>query len=212
MANNAPPITPPRAAHNGGAGNDSVAYGQCDRVCNTSASKRTAHAARSHNGGASTPSIAKGVTTNVTHGIASALASKPTRETCWNSNKVSGVSASVMVHCSRKCRARLAPRRAARVAAVPLWGSSAPVANSTPTATKLSQKPACIKAHGSTAITTAQALNQCAGHGQRRPVRRSKATVASIHTVRWEGTPQPLNSAYRPASSTPPSNAARGAG
>ena len=36
--------------------------------------------------------------------------------------------------------------------------------------------------------------------------------VASIHTVRCEGTPQPLNTAYTVASSTPPTNATCGTG
>ena len=69
------------------------------------------------------------------------------------------------------------------------------VANNTPTATKLSQKPACVNAQGSTATTTAQASSQTVGQGHCRPLRRSAATVASITIVRWAGTPQPLNTA-----------------
>jgi hypothetical protein len=104
--------------------------------------------------------------------------------------QLSGVSASVMTHCSRKnCHSR----RRAPLRVSP--GTAASVANSTPTATKLSQKPACINAHGSAATTTAAVSSHTCGHGQRRPVRRSSATVASIHTVRCDGTPQPLKSA-----------------
>ena len=62
------------------------------------------------------------------------------------------------------------------------------------------------------ATTTAQAVSQWIGQGQRRPVRRNSATVNSIQTVRWAGTPQPLNSAYKAASATPPTRAACGAG
>ena len=86
------------------------------------------------------------------------------------------------------------------------------MANSAATATKLSQKPACISAQGSAITTTAQASSHTQGQGQRRPAMRSSATAASISTVRCEGTPQPLNKAYRPARATPPTSAACWAG
>ncbi len=139
--------------------------------------------------------------TSVTQGIASALASKPTTEACPNSNNVSGVSASVMTHCSRSPEASINASWRTRDAA-PAPGSArssragpGSAANSTPTATKLSQKPACSKAQGSIVTTTAQASSQTEGQGQRRPDSRNKPTVASIQTVRCAGTPQPLNSA-----------------
>ncbi|MDT4846317.1 hypothetical protein FQZ97_803330 [compost metagenome] len=128
--------------------------------------------------------------TSVTHGIASALATSPTADTCWNSSRLSGVSASVIVHCSRKKR----PRRVSALT-LPSPGTAVAEANSTATATKLSQKPACSSAQGSAATTTAAVSSQTCGHGQRRPVRRNSATAASIQTVRCEGTPQPLKSA-----------------
>ena len=68
-------------------------------------------------------------------------------------------------------------------------------ANSTPTATKLSQKPACSKAHGSAATTTAPASSHTMPQGQRTPANRRMPTVASIQQVRCAGTPQPENSA-----------------
>ena len=74
-------------------------------------------------------------------------------------------------------------------------GAPASAAKSTPTATKLSQKPACINAQGSSSTTVAQAASQVMGQGQCSPAMRSKAIVASMQTVRWAGTPQPLNSA-----------------
>ncbi len=162
-----------------------------------------AQAATSHSGAADTPARASGVTTSVTQGMASALASRPTTDTWPNSSSVSGVSASVITHCSRNMAPTLASRRAARVSVEgsPAAAESAArwlpesVANSTPTATKLNQKPACSSAQGSRVTTTAQASSHTCGQGQRRPDRRSRPTVASIHTVRCAGTPQPLNRA-----------------
>ena len=168
------------------------APGEASAASHDSSSPRahTARAARSHSGAATVPSIASGVITSVTQGIATRLATSPTSDTCWNSSRLRGVSASVIVHCSRSSRHSRA-RRPGRVSP----GSPASVANSTPTATKLSQKPACVRAQGSSATTTAAVSSQPCGQGQRRPVRRSSATVASIQTVRCDGTPQPLNSA-----------------
>ena len=81
-----------------------------------------------------------------------------------------------------------------------------------PTATNDSQKPACSSAHGSSALTTTAATSRIIGHGQRRPDACSTVTVASIHTVRCDGTPQPENKAYASAASTPPQRAACCAG
>ena len=69
------------------------------------------------------------------------------------------------------------------------------VANRTPTATKLSQKPACSMAQGSAATTAVQASSNTCGQGQRLPDSRSSATQNSINTVRCDGTPQPLKKA-----------------
>ena len=174
-----------------------------------------------------------GVTISVTQGIATALASNPTSDTWLNSSKDSGVSASVTTHCSRaifrKPVSKPAPAAAALCRAkvaetVFLWskGPVAPVerslaapesvANSTPTATNESQKPACISAHGSSTSTTVMASNQTKGHGQVLPPCLSKITVASIQMVRWAGTPQPENNAYNAASSKPPRAPALAAG
>ncbi len=110
-------------------------------------------------------------------------------------------------HCSRS-KARNRPQTPCGTAL------SAPesVANSTATATKLSQKPGCHSAQGSGTTTTAQVSSHTSGHGQRRPLRRKSATAASMDTVRCAGTPQPLNSAYAAASATPHTSAADGAG
>ena len=54
-----------------------------------------------------------------------------------------------------------------------------------------SQKPGCISAHGSSAVTTAAARSRTSSHGQRRPDSCNSTTVASIQTVRCAGTPEP---------------------
>ena len=202
IASSTPPRTPAAPAHTGAAGAETVANGSAASQPRYSVSACTAAAATSQATGASTPAIASGVTTSVTHGMASALASRPTTDTCPNSSSVSGVRAIVITHCSRIARASAEPALPMRsrqplstASAAACTGSPASVANSTPTATKLSQKPACNSAHGSIVTTTAQASSHTCGHGQRRPDRRSKPTVASIQTVRCAGTPQPLNSA-----------------
>ena len=64
-----------------------------------------------------------------------------------------------------------------------------------PTAMNDSQKPACIRAHGSSAVTTTAASSSTSSHGQRSPNVCSSVTVASIQTVRCDGTPQPENTA-----------------
>ena len=181
-----------------------------------------AWAAKSHSGGTKQPSRASGVTTNVTQGTAIRLASKPTNETCPNSSKVNGANARVMTHCSRsRCfRLTLSRRIPAVVFDIKLAfeavdsAGAAPksVAKSTPTATKLSQKPACNKAQGSQATTTAQASIHTWGQGQRAPVRRRAATVASMMQVRCAGTPQPAKAEYASATPTPQASAAVGAG
>ncbi len=141
--------------------------------------------------------MASGVTTSVTQGMASALAASPTSDTWPNSSSVNGASATVITHCSRSALPAWASSRRsgwlpAGLGATPAPGSAA---NKMPTATKLSQKPACNSAHGSSATTTAQASNQTCVHGQRSANSRSRLTVASMQMVRCEGTPQPLNTA-----------------
>jgi hypothetical protein len=171
-------------------GSAACAHGHAASQCSSVDRPCTHHAAACHSGAQSTPASASGVTTSVVHGMATTLAAKPTSDTCPNSSSVSGVIANVITHCSRSMERNRAPALIPR--ALPAIGS---VANSTATATKLSQKPGCSSAHGSSARTTAQASSHTCGHGQRRPDRRKSATTASMHTVRCAGTPQPLKSA-----------------
>ena len=58
-----------------------------------------------------------------------------------------------------------------------------------------SQNPGCSSAHGSSSATTQAAARSTASSGQRNPALRTSTTVASIHTVRCAGTPQPANTA-----------------
>ena len=58
-----------------------------------------------------------------------------------------------------------------------------------------SQNPGCNSAHGSKALTTTAAPISTSGHGQRRPKACNTVTVANIHTVLCEGTPQPEKTA-----------------
>jgi len=66
---------------------------------------------------------------------------------------------------------------------------------STPTATKLSQKPGCSHAQGSVISTAPSTTSHCTGQGQWRAPARSHSPRASMSTVRWAGTPQPAASA-----------------
>ena len=103
-ASKAPPATPATPAHKGTAATDRVANGKAASACNSAASGRKAQAATSHSGGTTTPAKASGVTTSVTQGMAIRLARNPTTETCPNSSRLSGVSASVTTACSRTRR------------------------------------------------------------------------------------------------------------
>src|SRR3990167_8292459 len=197
MATKPPPSTPATAHHNGAAATLREASGQWASHCKNAASSPTDPAATSQMGAYSTPSMATGVTSKVTQGMASALASKPTNETWLNSSSDKSVSAIVTTHCSRAARHRPAKGltshgRQNQCSAsfcesnLPLAPvsrtSSAPesVANNTPTATNDNQKPPCISAQGSTATTTAMASSQICCQGHCLPLCRSSTTVASI--------------------------------
>ena len=54
-----------------------------------------------------------------------------------------------------------------------------------------SRNPACVKARGSSAVTTVAAASRTGSQGERRPAAPSTVTVASIQIVRCDGTPQP---------------------
>ena len=170
-----------------------MAQGQAAIHSSMALSNCSKSAASNHKGGSSTPSKASGVTSTVTSGTASMLASTPAMENWPNISMARGVSASTTTHCW--CRkARMACQTRARQ-----WGAggacSSPVMNSMATATKLSQNPGCSSAQGSSSVTAMAAIAQIACQGHCLPPPRSKATTSSMHTVRCAGTPQPANQA-----------------
>ena len=169
-------------------------------------STSTAQAPTVHNGGTTAPASATGVTSSVTQGIATRLASKPASENSPNHSKVNGANASVISPWVRAMRLN-APRTPS-----PACGSGPPVANSTATATKLSQNPARNRAQGSSQATRHIAASHITGQGQRRPLSCSPTTAVSIQMARCAGTPQPENTAYPQPSARPPTAAATGKG
>ena len=105
VAINTPPSTPAAPAQTGAAATDTVANGKLASHPSPAASGRSAHAAASHSAGRTTPPSASGVTTSVTQGIATRLASSPTTDIWPNSSRLKGVSASVTTPCScSNCR------------------------------------------------------------------------------------------------------------
>jgi hypothetical protein len=136
------------------------------------------------------------VTSSVTSGIATRLAAKPTTETCWKNSIDSGASPSVAIHCARRpaCAARQTRRPGDGDCGAAERGAS-PAASSSATAPKLSQKPGCSRAQGSSSVTATAATSITAGQRQTRPALRSSTAQASISSVRWAGTPKPASSA-----------------
>jgi hypothetical protein len=171
-------------AHSGAAGNHQTAPGSAVSSLSQPISSPTSQAATAHSGGATPPSSASGVMTKLINGMASRLASSPTRESWAKQIRLSGARPTVAMACVRKTALSRARQPSVR---------SPPVIISRPTAPKDSQKPGCSKAHGSTAVTTTAAASSTSGQGQRRPSDCRLATAASISTVRWAGTPQPEN-------------------
>ena len=178
ITSSSPPATPASAHHSGTAAWLMVAMGQAASTCNKLINTPVSQADTLHKGGMSTPSKASGVTRSVTQGIASALASKPTTENWLNNSKLMGVSARVMTHCSRNMPTNrpVALRHQGRCNAASSRACAAPsdasglAANKMPTATNDNQKPACNKAQGSKATTTAMASNQTCGQAHWRPL------------------------------------------
>ncbi|MNN27190.1 hypothetical protein D3C81_1407190 [compost metagenome] len=69
--------------------------------------------------GAAAAASDSGVTSRLTTGIAMALASGDTTDTCRNSNSVSGTSPAVTAHCVRAAAASVARMRCQRVSGAP---------------------------------------------------------------------------------------------
>ena len=200
---NAAASSPAACAQSGATGTTQTAAGHDASHASKATSPCTSAAATVHNAGSRLPSSASGVTASVISGIATRLARNPTSDSCWKNTSVSGASPSVAITCVRSpCRAlparcRGQPRQPAAggVDVTSRVRSAGSEAISRPTAANDSQKPGCSSAHGSTALTTTAAASSTSGHGQCSPSAPSSVTVASIHTVRWDGTPQPEQTA-----------------
>jgi hypothetical protein len=194
MASSAPPATPQAAIHQGGAAIDSVAKGQPASHCSSTASHCTARAATSHSGATTTPE----------HG--------QRRDDQRDPRNGDGIGQQAhqrdlleQQQTQRRERERDDPLLAKELPEQPRSagppdlrfspGTEASVANSTPTATKLSQKPGL---HQRPRVGRHHHGGRQQPHVRPRPApagEAQQATAASIHTVRCEGTPQPLKSA-----------------
>jgi hypothetical protein len=82
ITSSSPPSKPAAAHHQGAAARSTTAQDACDKTFKICISRSSKAAARGQAGGKSTPIKASGVTAKVTQGMASALANKPTSETC----------------------------------------------------------------------------------------------------------------------------------
>ncbi len=192
----AAPAVASAAKGQGGMANRQLANGQVASHARPAINGSSSAAATCQAVGQSTPSKAKGVTRALTQGMATRLASMPTQDSCPKNNKPKGASAKEMSHCSRhKPHARTSKARTAPVGCAFARTTPVPVSINTPTATKLSQKPACNMAQGSSTKTTTPAAAHTSAAGQWRACQRKSVTTPSIQTVRCAGTPQPLNSA-----------------
>jgi hypothetical protein len=141
------------------------------------------------------PASASGVTSSVTSGIATRLATNPTIDTCWKNSKVSGASPTVAMACVRSALRIAARLRWRQPTGITTWVAAGSAPNSSATATKDNQKPGCSSAQGSSIATASAAASSTSTEGQRQPRLRSSTTTAIIATVRCAGTPQPASRA-----------------
>ena len=174
-----------------------------------SANRSSCAQSGSDQGAVSAAAIDSGVTTRLTQGIATALATGPTSDRVENSAATSGVNATVAAHWDRTASPRnpaAFPHRVAGAARppCPAMSTAAGAAHQriATTAPKESQKPAAPTAQGS-AMATMPAATSAVGIGPpTRPDGASTAAVASIQQVRCAGMPQPDSSAYPNAQTT----------
>lgn len=150
-----------------------------------------------HGSGNAVPISASGVVTKLTTGIASALATADTTETCWNSSKVNGSRPNVTASWTRAAPRRPRQARTGQAGRRPSSRASAATIRAarkmTATAPNDSQPPADMTAHGSTSATKAAAQHSDRLTGTLRSASRATATVASISSVRCAGTPIPAS-------------------
>src|SRR3569833_1717824 len=107
------PVTASNSASPSGTGRDTTALGSSLAQISPWPSQAINQAATCHSGGTITPSKASGVTSQLTTGMATALASGEINDTCWNSNSRAGASASVTAPCTvtQACSKSVCPTR-----------------------------------------------------------------------------------------------------
>ena len=152
---------------------------------------------------------ASGVTSRLTTGMATALASGDTSDTCWNSSASAGSRPTVSAACARAPSRTEAASRADHAAA----GADSsrcrqrppPHRISSATAPNDSQKPAASGAQGSSAQTSAAASANTREPDTGTRHAAAPATTASMKKVRRAGTPHPASRQYShaPASAAP---------
>ena len=187
ISSSAPPSSPAATPQPGAAAAVHRPKGRPASSSSTRTKACTSRLATAHSGGATMPASVSGTIASVTSGMASRLAAKPTSDTCWKNTRLSG--ARPMLATAWVCR----PRRSAWRRPRPAGAGSATISSAT--AAKDSQKPGCSNAQGSNSVTITAAASSTSSAGQRSAALRSSATVASIHSVRCAGTPQPASSA-----------------
>ena len=90
MTSSAPPARAGSTAQAGAAGTVHCAQGQAASQPRPCSRPDTSAAPSAHKGGSSTPSSDSGITSSVTTGMATRLATKPTSDSCWKKISVSG--------------------------------------------------------------------------------------------------------------------------
>ena len=172
------PATASSTVHSCGAGWAATAHGSALAQTSPFPNPAISHAAACHSGGTITPSSANGVTSQLTSGMAMALASGETSDACWNSKSKAGASASVTAACT-VTQPRSLSGSARRPNVVHRIAAMAP---------NDSQKPADNTAHGSISNTANKAHTRAEkGRGSRRP-QNASASTPSMNRVRCAGT------------------------
>ena len=160
------------AVHTASAGADNHPSGHASTTIASCARPST----RSASGDGSTlPASASGVTNRLMTGMATALATGLTSETCPNSSSVSGARPSVTAHCVRAATIR--PARQPRVGAS---GWRLHAYRIAATAPNDSQKPGHSIAHGSRSTDTPSARLSTCDIDAIRPHHSATATTASM--------------------------------
>ena len=143
--------------------------------------------------GSRLPASASGVTTKLTSGIATALASGLTSDTWANSSMRQRHQAepSPPTACAPAASSAAAPARARRRARCGHWPRDT---GSPPPRRTTARSPATARPTGRAARTTPAPRTARATTPAARPLHSASATTDSMYSVRWAGTPKPASS------------------